>query len=149
MEDIEVILQQNENIKHIIKKYGIELDDPLLAFIEMEHSLLQNISANNDDILSHKNDIEKILKDFKFKFFIKTEEFNKTYQDFYIAEKNKLEKSFNDKIDNIDVNQISESINNKIKFEYNVFNKKNLFTYFIFFFIGNIVGSLIVLNFFN
>ena len=149
IEDIEDILKQKQNIKDIIKKYDIDLDDPLLAFIEMEHSLLKEIVVNHSDLDNQKKDIEHILKDFKFKFFIKTEDFNKNNQDFYIKEKNKLEQLFNMKINDIDVSAISKEINSKINIDNKKNSKQNIIIYSIIFILGNIMGTSVALNFFN
>ena len=148
IEDIEDILKQKQNIKDIIKKYDIDLDDPLLAFIEMEHSLLKDIVINHIDLDNQKKDIEQILKEFKFKFFMKTEDFNKNNQDFYIKEKNKLEQLFNMKINDIDIEAISKEINSKVNIDNNKNSKQNIIIYSIIFTLGNIMGASLAFNFF-
>jgi hypothetical protein len=134
--------KNNIEINNILKKYDIDKDDPLLAFIEMEHSILNSfISEHNylhkknnrvNDLDFYKSEIEKLLNDFKLSFFLKSEENINLINELLANQRKQILKDVDIKLNDIDIDILSSNINKNISTK----SDFNILLHFLFFSLG-------------
>ena len=90
------------NFIEITEKYGINKNDPLFAFIEIQKIMLDEIKSTKNELflVNEDNDLKKMLCDIRDDFIFLSEnkqvEFNKDFENFMATYKQKQIKEFKD-----------------------------------------------------